>query len=172
MRDYPDEPLALVEVAQLLWAAQGITSSDGLRAAPSAGALFPLELFLVSGNVANLPAGVYRYRPQQHCLLSVVPGDRRMELCGAALAQEQVLAAPATIVIAAVYSRTTWKYSERGIRYVHMDVGLAAENIYLQATALGLGAVFMGAFHDSEVQRMLSLPPDAEPLCIMPVGRL
>lgn len=172
VRHYRDEPLTLAEVSQLLWAAQGVTSPDGRRAAPSAGALYPLETFLVAGRVSGLPEAVYRYRPQDHRLVPIVSGDRRQGLCDAALGQGWVRQAPASIVLAALYSRTTGKYGQRGRRYVHLETGCAAQNIYLQAAALGLGTVFVGAFDDAGVQRALSLSAEEEPLAILPVGRL
>ncbi len=171
VREYRKAPLTLAEAGQLLWAAQGIPSRGGFRTAPSAGALYPLEAYLVAGEVEGLPAGVYRYRPSGHLLEPVEAGDRRHLLGNAAFGQQCVRTAPAAIVLAAVYSRTTGKYGTRGSRYVHLDAGCAAENIYLQATALGLGTVLVGAFDDGDVQRALSLPREEEPLCIMPIGR-
>ncbi len=171
VREYRDAPLALTEVGQLLWAAQGVTSPRGLRTAPSAGALYPLEIYLVAGNVAGLPAGVYRYLPAGHRLELSASGDRRSALADAALRQPWVRKAPAVLVVAAVFARTTGKYGQRGIRYVHLDAGCAAENVYLQATALGLGTVFVGAFHDEEVREAIALPREEEPLAILPVGR-
>jgi SagB-type dehydrogenase family enzyme len=172
VRDYTDRPLTLAEVSQLLWAAQGITRSGGKRTAPSAGALYPLEVYLVVGEVDGLASGVYKYLPGDHELVRVGEGDRRADLSTAALSQESIEEAPAAIVITAIYERTTIKYGERGIRYVHMEVGSAAQNIYLQAVSLDLGTVFIGAFHDQDVKRVLNLPDDEEPLCIMPVGRI
>lgn len=163
--------LLLAEVSQLLWSAQGVTHRDGFRAAPSAGVLYPLELYLVVTDVEGLPAGIYRYRPQRHELLRISTDEVRKQLASAALGQSWVRRAPALLVIASVYERITGKYGRRGRRYAHIEVGHAAENVYLQATALGLGTVFVGAFDDSEVQNVLGLPPDHEPLGIMPVGR-
>lgn len=171
VRDYTDEPLTLAEISQLLWAAQGITHPSGYRTAPSAGALYPLEIYLVSGNVTDLPSGVYRFTPQGHELVKISEGDRRSELCQAALNQKSVEQAAAVIVIAAVYERTTVKYSDRGIRYVHMEVGSAAQNVYLQAVSLDLGTVFIGAFYDEDVKTVVGLPDDQQPLGIMPLGR-
>lgn len=171
VREYRSVPLTLGEVGQLLWAAQGITSPRGLRAAPSAGALYPLSVYVVAGNVTGLAPGVYRYEPQRHALVMTGAGDRREQLCRAALLQSAVRHAPATLVLAAVFERTTGKYGRRGIRYVHMDEGHAGENIYLQAVPLGLGTVVVGAFDDGEVQRVLSLPREEEPLSLMPVGK-
>lgn len=169
VRDYRKVPVTLAEIGQLLWAAQGITSSDGLRAAPSAGALYPLDLYLVAGGVEGLTAGVYRYVPEGHSLLRTALGDLRARLCDATLGQECVKRAQAEIVFTAVVGRTTAKYGERGSRYVHMDAGFAGENVYLQAVTLGLGTVVVGAFDDEEVKRTLSI--EEEPLIIMPIGR-
>lgn len=171
VRDYRDEPLTLAEIGQILWAAQGVTSPDGLRTAPSAGALYPLELYVVAGNVRGLAPGIYRYRPQTHTLAPMLAGDRRGELCAAALHQEAIKTAPASLVLSAVVARTTGKYGKRGVRYVYMDHGHAAENVYLQAVALDLGTVLIGAFDDDGVRRVVSLSPEEEPLSIMPVGR-
>ncbi|MCK4929106.1 MAG: SagB/ThcOx family dehydrogenase [Methanosarcinales archaeon] len=172
IRNYKDEALTMSEVSQLLWAAQGITNARGFRTAPSAGALYPLEVYVVAGNVEGLPAGVYKYRPQGHELEMVAEGDVRPDLCAAAVNQECVEDGAAVLVFAAVYERTTGKYGERGVRYVHMEVGHAAQNVYLQAVSLGLGTVVVGAFDDEEVERLLQMGDDERALCIMPVGRL
>lgn len=171
VREYPDEPLTIAEIGQILWAAQGVTSPDGLRTAPSAGALYPLELYVVAGNVSGLADGTYRYRPQTHTLVPILTGDRRGELSAAALHQAAIRTAPASLVFSAVVARTTGKYGKRGVRYVYMDHGHAAENVYLQAVALDLGTVVIGAFDDDGVRRVMSLSPEEEPLSIMPVGR-
>ncbi len=170
VRDFGDEPLTVAQVGQLLWAAQGITRG-GRRTAPSAGALYPLELYLAAGDVEGLAAGLYRYRPAEHELRKVVRGDLREALAEAALGQEQIEEAPAVIVTAAVVERTAAKYGQRAVRYVHMEVGAAAENVYLQATALGLGTVYVGAFNDMRVKRLLGLPADERPFALLPVGR-
>jgi SagB-type dehydrogenase family enzyme len=171
VRDYKDVPLTLAEVGQLLWAAQGITDRRGFRTAPSAGALYPLELYVVAGNVNNLPDGIYKYRPYGHELMRVVEGDKRIELCNAALGQSPVRDAAAVIVFSAVYERTTGKYGKRGIQYVYMEVGHAAQNICLQTASLNLGTVTIGAFYDDTVKRILNMPEKEEPLYIMAVGR-
>ena len=171
VRDYRDEPLTLAEIGQLLWAAQGVTAPGGLRTAPSAGALYPLELSVVAGKVSGLAPGIYRYRPQSHTLRPLLPGDRRGELCDAALRQSAIRKAPASLVFSAVFARTTGKYGERGVRYVYMDHGHAAENVYLQAVALNLGTVVIGAFNDDAVRLAASLPVEEKPLSIMPIGR-
>ena len=172
IRDYLDEPLTLAEVSQLLWAAQGITDPHGYRTAPSAGALYPLEVYIVAGQVSDLAKGVYKYRPQQHELVKIVEGDKRHALASAALGQSCVGDGAVVIVIAAVYERTMKKYRQRGIQYTHIEVGHAAQNVCLQAVALHLGTVIVGAFYDDEVQKVLNLPDEEQPLCIMPVGRI
>ena len=171
VRRFAARPITLAEVGQLLWAAQGMTSVDGLRTAPSAGALFPLEVRLVAGAIEGLPDGLYRYAPREHSLGAIEAGDRRKALNGAAFWQECVLRAPAIVAISAVYRRTTDKYADRGLRYVHMEAGHAAQNLCLQAVGLGLGAVVIGAFRDPEVKAVLGLASEEEPLCLVPVGR-
>jgi SagB-type dehydrogenase family enzyme len=131
IRSYSGQPLTLQTISQLLWAAQGITDASGLRTAPSAGALYPLEVYLVAGNVQDLAPGVYRYQPDGHQLVKTNGGDIRIELSGAALGQESVEDGAAVFVFTTVYERTTGKYGDRGIRYVHMGVGHAAQNICL-----------------------------------------
>jgi SagB-type dehydrogenase family enzyme len=172
IRDYADKPLTLPEVAQLLWAAQGITDPSGYRAAPSAGATYPLEIYAVIGNVEGVTQGIYQYEPEKHQLLKVVDGDKRQALAVAAVDQDFVAQAPLNIVITAIYERTTDRYGQRGIRYVDMEAGHAAQNVYLQAVALNLGTVVIGAFHDDQVAEILELPDDEIPLYIMPVGRI
>lgn len=170
VRTYRDEPLSLPEVAQLLWAAQGITHPGGYRTAPSAGALYPLEVYLLAGNVTDLARGIYIYRPENHDLQLVSEGDYRGELSEAALNQEAIRDAPVVIVITGFCARTTGKYGNRGRQYVHMEVGSASQNIYLQAVSLNLGTVFIGAFYDEDVKKVLRLRENEEPFCIMPVG--
>ncbi len=170
VRAFADSTLSLEEISQLLWAAQGVTHSDGLRTAPSAGALYPLEIYLVAGRVATLPPGIYRYTPQRHRLHRTVSGDRRSELASAALHQNWIADAPAVLVIAAVFPRTAGKYGERAERYVHIETGHAAENVCLQAVALGLGTTVVGAFSDPEVKRLLGAGEE-KPLLLLPVGK-
>jgi len=170
MREYSAAPLPLAHAAQLAWAAQGVTDPRGLRAAPSAGALYPLELYLVAGEVEGLEAGVYRYMPARHALERSGGGDRRARLGRAALGQDWLAEAPAVFVIAAVYERTAVKYGSRAERYVDMEAGHAGQNLFLQAVALGLGTVVVGAFRDEEVAAVLELPAGVKPLGLMPVG--
>ncbi|MCK4475592.1 MAG: SagB/ThcOx family dehydrogenase [Methanophagales archaeon] len=185
IRAYSGENLTIAEVSQLLWAAQGITSPRRGRTAPSAGALYPLELYLVVGDVEGFDKGVYKYRPEEHELEKVGDGDKRGELAEAAVGpnQEHVRDAAIDIVFTAVYERTTGKYKTpvyeertgasylRGIRYVHMEAGHAAQNVYLQAVSSGLGTFVIGAFIDSEVKKIVNAEEQEEPLYIMPVGR-
>ena len=171
IREYQNAPISLFEIGQLLWAAQGITHPEGLRTAPSAGALYPLELFLVAGQVEELTPGIYHYDPEEQQLTLVSRGDHRNELANAALGQTWIADAAASIIFTAIYKRTTQKYGDRGERYVHIEVGHAAQNLFLQAEALGLGTVVVGAFDDVKISRVLELPSEAKPLILMPVGR-
>ena len=170
VRDFAPTPLSPAQIGQLLWAAQGITAEGKLRTAPSAGALYPLELYVVAGHVEGLPAGIYHYDPHGHRLVSVEPGDRRRALASAAGQQKSIAAAPAVIVFGAVYARTAARYGNRAGRFVHIELGHAAENLYLQAEDLGLGTVDVGSFDDQEVARVVQLPRDVAPLLLMPVG--
>ncbi len=172
VRDYSHAALALAEVSQLLWAAQGITGPEGQRTAPSAGALYPLEIYVVAGQVAGLDPGIYLYNPQSHELTLVAAGDKRGELYSAALGQSCLREAPVVFVMTAIYERTTTKYSDRGVQYAHIEAGCAAENLLLQATALDLGAVYVGAFHDDKVSKVLNLKASEQPLAIIPVGKI
>ena len=170
-RSFLDRPLSLSQVSQILWAAQGITEEGGFkRAAPSAGALYPLEIYLVVRNVEGLEKGVYHYHPQDHMVSFVLKGDYQDLLARACLSQSFVAASPLSIVIAAEYERTTIKYGERGVRYVLIEVGHVGQNICLQAVALGLATCPVGAFMDEEVSRVLELPRRHRPLYVLPVG--
>jgi SagB-type dehydrogenase family enzyme len=164
-RSFVQEPLRIDQISQLAWAAQGITLPEGLRSAPSAGALYPLELYVVSAE------GVEHYEPEGHALSRTVAGDVRRSLQRAASSQEAVGEAPVVFVIAGVYRRSATKYGERASRYVPLEAGHVAQNLLLQAQALSLGAVPVGAFDDGAVQRTLRLPSDQEPLYLIPVGR-
>jgi SagB-type dehydrogenase family enzyme len=170
-REFSNKPVTIKEVSQLLWAAQGITSERGYRTAPSAGALYPLEVYVVVGYVDDLSLGVYWYRPSEHALVKVTGGDVVRGLTEAALMQQSVSEAAVNLVITAVYSGTTQKYGDRGVRYIHLEAGHAAQNICLQATALDLGAVTVGSFSDEGVKWTLKLPEEEQPLYIIPVGR-
>lgn len=171
VRDFSSDPLALNEIAQLLWAAQGITSPDGFRTAPSAGALYPLEITLAAGHVTGLTPGVYRYDPSGHGLTPVSEGDQRAELARAALEQRWMQTAPALIAFGAVEEQTTRKYAGRGVSYVYIEVGHSAQNVFLQAQALGLAAAVVGAFDDARIAAILQMPREEMPLYLMPVGK-
>jgi SagB-type dehydrogenase family enzyme len=164
VREFTNDVLSWQDLSQLLWAAQGITDARGLRAAPSAGALYPLEVYVV------LPSGAYRYVPASHAVELLSEGDLREDLWQAGLRQDALHDAPAIFVIAAVHERTEAKYGERAERYVKLEAGHAAQNLLLQAVVLKLGAVPIGAFYDDRVQAALSLPTDHQPLYLIPVG--
>lgn len=171
IRNYNNIPLELEETSQLLWSAQGISNSRGYRTAPSAGALYPLEIYAAIGNVKNLAAGIYKYIIYEHALVEKAAGDLRQDICRAALHQSYIATAPVVLLLCTVNERTVSKYGERGMRYIFMEVGHAAQNVCLQAVALGLGTVVIGAFRDSDVQAVAHMPANEHPACIMPVGR-
>lgn len=176
VREFAPGALTLAEVSVLLWAAQGITEPEGStkpehRTAPSAGATYPLEIYVVAGEVDGLADGVYHYIPDTHRLELVTEGDIRVRMAEAAADQEWISRAAMAVVIATVLERITTRYGKRGERYVHMEAGHAAQNVLLQAVALGLGATPVGAFNDSAVARLLQLPAGEAPLYIVPVGR-
>jgi len=171
IREYEPKPITLSQLSQILWAAQGITQrSTGFRSAPSAGATYPLEVYVVvkEGGVRDLRAGVYHYLPNSHELELVKLGDYTVDLMKAALGQEWVGDAAVNLVINAVYERTTRRYGDRGIRYVHMEVGHVGQNVYLQCISLNLACVVIGAFYDEEVKRIVG--GVGEPLYIIPIG--
>ncbi len=164
VRAYTDIPLDLEDIAQLFWAAQGITCSWGGRTAPSAGALYPLEIHAATAD------GVYHYLPAGHRAKVTIQEDVRQALWEAGLRQKALRQAPVIFVITAVYERTAGKYGTRAERYVKLEVGHAAQNLLLQAVALDLSAVPIGAFHDEQVASALHLPAEQEPLYLIPVG--
>jgi SagB-type dehydrogenase family enzyme len=171
VRSFTRQALPLGSAAQLLWAAQGITDAKrGFRAAPSAGALYPLRAVLVAGDITGLKPGAYEYLPEAHALKLLVAGDLRPALCTAALGQAPVLAAPAVVCLLGDYAITHKKYGPRAERYVHLEAGHAGQNICLQAVALGLGAVTMGAFDDAAVRTALGVGDALTPLYLIPVG--
>jgi SagB-type dehydrogenase family enzyme len=168
IRDYKKGPLGLREASQLLWAASGKNLYG--RTAPSAGATYPLEIFLVVGEVEGLEPGIYHYSYSTHSLERIKEQDIRNRLSQAALGQRMIERAPVNIVIAADYGRTTGSYGQRGIRYVHMEAGHVGQNISLQAVALNLGTVMIGAFEDKQVKEILGI--EEEPLYIVPIGKI
>ena len=173
IRDFIPQPISQLQLSQILWAAQGVTDSQGrYRVVPSAGATYPLEVFAVCGrnSVEDIDAGVYHYNIASHSLSLGCEGDVRLALARAALDEEGIYEAPVDIVICALYERTLGRYGSRGERYVHMEVGHTGQNIYLQATALGLATFAIGAFDDELVREVLRLDKRYKPLYIMPVG--
>ena len=162
-RSFSRKGLSPEQISQLLWSGQGMVGR-GLRTAPSAGATYPLELYLVTAQ------GVYHYRPETNEIEPVLEGDVRPQLCRACLGQEWIEGSPVSIVIAGVYERTAQRYGPRTSRYVHMEAGHAAQNIHLQAVALELGSVPVGAFRDEQVQKVLCFAEDHHPLYIISVG--
>ncbi len=171
VREFRDAPLALDDLAQLLWAAQGLTDRAGFRTSPSAGARYPLEVSVLAGNVRGLPPGLYKYAPREQALRRVGADDKRLALSHAALDQPSIAAAPAVLILCAVYERITERYGERGLRYAHMEAGHAAQNVYLQSVSLGLGTVVIGAFADERVAETLGLSAQEQPLYLMPIGK-
>ncbi len=163
-REFSSKPLTLEQIGQLAWAAQGQDARSRYRTVPSAGATYPLELFVVTEQ------GFFHYLPGKHSLQRLTDQDLRARLAAAAWGQEFIAAAPVTLVFAAEFARTTGRYGERGIRYVYMEAGHAAQNVHLQAEALGLGSVAVGAFDDASVGKVLELPSHLEPLYMVPVG--
>lgn len=170
VREFSSRPVKLKELSQLLWAAQGITSSRDFRTAPSAGALYPLEVDVVAGAIEGLPPGVYRYQPKAHSLQKVVDGDVRKETARAALGQWWMNDAPVILIISAVAQRTEKKYGRRASLYIPLEAGAAAQNALLQAVSLGLAAAIVGAFDTHRLQTLLAAQNKEEPLVILPIG--
>jgi SagB-type dehydrogenase family enzyme len=164
VRHFTSVPLTLSQISQILWAAQGITRNWGGRTAPSAGALYPLELYLA------LPDGFFHYIPHNHQLMHISDSNFIEDLAAVALGQQCIRESSAVVVIAAVYKRIEQKYGRRGERYVKVEAGHAAQNILLQAVSQGIGALPVGAFYDEDVRKVLSLPSDHEPLYLIPLG--
>ena len=167
VRDYKSQPLTPEDLSNILWAAYG--ENKWRKTTPSAGALYPLYVYALVGEVENLEKGVYLYNPDSHSIKRVSKKDIRAQLSNAALSQGCVREAPLVLVICADYKITTVKYGERGMRYVIMEVGFVGQNIYLMAQSLGLGTVAVGAFSDKAVKDALGIKE--EPLLIMPVGK-
>lgn len=167
VRKFIDKPLSVEQISQLLWAAQGITHSYGerfFRTAPSAGATYPLETYLLTAS------GVYKYIPKEHSLKRLFDNDLRKQLSEASLGQTAVSNAHAVILFTMIEERTAQRYRDRAYRYVCMEAGHAAQNIHLQAVAMGLGSVPVGAFTDSQVAQILQCAEGEQPLYIVPVG--
>ncbi|MEM2308807.1 MAG: SagB/ThcOx family dehydrogenase [Sulfolobales archaeon] len=181
IREWRKEPINIMQLSMLLWSTQGVVEDAGFgwyrRTAPSAGATYPLEVYVIvgersvsTGNGEFLKAGVYKYDYLRHSIKLVKEGDLRVDLWRASLRQDWVRDAPVTIILCAIYERTTGRYGERGVRYVHMELGHVGQNVYLMATALGLGTVAIGAFYDEEVAKVVSVAKNEKPLYLFPVG--
>jgi len=185
-RSFLTEPLTLKQISQILWAAQGITKKvdtpskywlekyeyqGGYRTAPSAGALFPIDIYIVVVSVQDLSPGVYKYIPKNHSLKKVVDGSIISDVYETALKQDAIKEAPASLIISSVLERTEAKYGKRAERYVYIEVGAVCENVYLQCSAIGLGTVFIGAFNDNALKAVLQLTKEENPMGIMPIGR-
>jgi len=165
IRSYKEEPLTLNELSQILWAAQGITEpKKGLRTAPSPRAVYLLEVYVLPGNVTNLPMGIYKYQPQSHDLIKIADGDKKAELFKAA-GQAPIKNAPVALVITGLSEKT------QNPAWMYLEAGHAAENIYLQSVSLKLGTVTMGGFKEEEVRKALNFPEKERILYIMPIGK-
>jgi SagB-type dehydrogenase family enzyme len=170
VRQFSSVPVSLRDLGQLLWAAQGITSERGFRTAPSAGALYPLEIHVLAGNVDGLSTGTYRYQPEHHALEGLRNDDQRRALAAAAAQQTWVSEAAVVLVFSSVSRRTESKYGRRSERYILIEVGHAAQNVFLQAQSLALATAVIGAFRDNEVAELLELPRGERPIYLMPLG--
>jgi len=169
-RQFQTKALTREQLSQLLWSAYGITAPPRFRTAPSAGGTYPLEIYVAVGTVKGIEPGLYKYSPREHKITRTINTDIRTDLTQAALDQKMINAAPVTLIFTAVFDRTTARYGERGVRYVWMEAGHSAQNVYLQATALHLGTCAIGAFEDKKLAALLQLPPKEAPLYLMPVG--
>ena len=169
IRDLKPDALNLADAAQLLWSAQGKNRPDGHRTAPSARAVYGIEVYLIAGSVSGLPAGVYKYRSATHDLVLAAAGDKRAELASAPGRPGGAAAAPAIVVFAVATDRASARWGALADRFGAMEVGFAAQNLYLQAAALGLGTTFMAGFNDSAMARVLA--PTERAMGIMPVGK-
>lgn len=165
VRSYTDEALTLAEVSMILFAAQGITGEAGnraLRAAPSAGATYPFELYVFANRIEGLQPGLYRYLPHGHGLEMLRAGDFGEALSEACLDQSMPAEAACTLVLAAVPERTTDVYGQRGLMYIYMEAGHISQNIYLECASLGLGVVAVGAFHESDIDAIIGIDGEHE----------
>lgn len=169
-RRFSAKSLSLTNLSQLLWSAQGKTHLFGFRTAPSAGAIHPIEMYVVVSNVDQLQPGIYHYKPGSHRLALIVEGKHRKQLYNAAGRQSSIANAAATFVITGVIRRTEKKYGQRAKQYVHIETGSVAQNIYLQAASLNLGTVFVGSFEEEKVKHVIQLPQDHIPLGLMPIS--
>ncbi|NSW92961.1 MAG: SagB/ThcOx family dehydrogenase [Firmicutes bacterium] len=172
IRTYSGEKIMESDVSQLLWSAQGITDeASGLRTAPSAGALYPLEIYVAIAMVEGIEAGLFKYNPSSHSLILKKSGDIRENIYNVSLRQDSIKNAAAIIIYCAVFERTASRYKDRATQYVYIETGHSAQNVYLQAEALNLGTVAIGAFDNKGIKKVLDLPDEEEPVYLMPVGK-
>lgn len=174
-RSFKVRPLSLKQLSQILWGAYGVTSTVSgcnMKTAPSAGALYPIDIYAVvgKGGVATLAPGVYHYSPERHSLTCTKGGDQRAALAQHALHQMWMAEAPVVIVITGDYVRCTGKYGRRGVTYTHIEAGHVGQNVFLQAEATGLKAGIVGAFENDRIIKALGISATHDPLSIMPVG--
>ncbi|MGA2384851.1 MAG: SagB/ThcOx family dehydrogenase [Gemmatimonadales bacterium] len=165
------DSIALADLGQLLWAAQGVNRPDGHRTAPSAMAAYPLELYVLVSRVRDLPAGVYHYKPAGHEIETVAAGDKLPEFVTTAAHAPWIADAAAVVVFAGAFDRAAGRFRDRAERFIAIEVGAAAQNMYLQAAALGLGTTYAASAQDSAVTQIVGLPSGQRPMGIMPVGR-
>lgn len=173
-RNYTGEPISLAQLSGLLYAANGLTDpARELRAAPSAGALYPIETYVVVHHVTGLVAGLYHYGVADHTLEPLQMGDLRSGLLVAGIGQELLQQAPVCFVLSAIFQRSRWRYRERAYRYILLEAGHIGQNLYLAATSLGLGACAVGAFRDDNLNGLLGLDGDEEAaLYLIAVGKI
>ncbi len=178
-RDFQTSSLSPSEISQILWAAYGLKEPErgkrytgkANRTCPSAGAIFPLEIYLVAADIIDIPSGFYHFIPDEHALKLIHDKDLREDLYKIAYPREMIRVAPASLIYIAIESRVMDRFGERGRqRYIPMDIGHSAQNVYLQAEALGLGTCAIGAFDDEGIKQVLDLPAEEIPMYIMPVG--
>ena len=175
IRDFSEEPLGIEEVSQLLWAGQGVTSEDGKRTVPSAGATYTIELYIIALNVEGFSKGIYHYNPSEHSLIRIREGDFREELLGATRNQPRFEKVPVSIIIAGNFERHKKKFGgvpEDLVKtWVYTEAGHASQSMYLQSESLGLGMVLMGGFDESKLNSLLELPSNETSLYLIPLGR-
>ncbi len=172
VRSYSSDPLTPSEVSQLLWSAQGVTNERGFRTAPSAGATFPLEMYVMVNNVTGMEKGIYYYDPFENTLEVINTEDVSAALTRASLSQSMISEGAIVLIFGAVLERTESRYGERAERYVYNEIGHASQNVHLQAAALDMGTVVIGAYRDEEVENILQLGEEIRVLYMMPVGKM
>jgi SagB-type dehydrogenase family enzyme len=176
IRRFAGTALTEKELSQLLWASQGITARSrgySFRTAPSAGALYPVETYLVVHSVHGVEPGAYHYAVEQHSLEQLRKGDFRLDIARAALDQSTAAQGSVVFVWTGVFVRSKWKYHQRAYRYVYLDTGHIAQNLALAAVALGLGSCQIAALYDDEVNALLEIDgADESALYMTAVGRL